>query len=344
MADSKENLTVLVVDIAARGIRLDRWLATVMRDADGLPVSRARIQRLLEAGDIKVDSILRPGKYLLQGGERIEVALGASAPSQLEPIAMDLAILFEDPYLIVIDKPAGIAMHPGAGDTGPTLVQGLLHYVQSKGSALSSASPLRPGIVHRLDKDTTGAVVIAKTDAVHAALAKQFHDKTNKRVYYALLDGVMNRVEVQHESYLFRDPRDRLRFASLPLAEYRARGMEIGRYARSLFKCERIYGHRLTLARVVLATGRTHQIRVHALDLGLPIVGDAVYNHPTQLPNSFAAAVRGEVLMARRQMLHAAELGFTHPITGQFLQFSAPYPNDFRKLLEMLEPYAQMPN
>lgn len=343
MADSQENLIVLHVESGAQGSRLDRWLASVLRDADGLLMSRARIQKMLEAGEISVDGILRPAKYPLQGGELVQVRLALAPPSHLVPVAMDLSILFEDQYLIVLDKPAGIAMHPGAGDSGPTLVQGVLHHVERHGSGLSTGAPLRPGIVHRLDKDTTGVVVVAKTDAVHAALAKQFHDKTNLRVYSALLDGVLNQAEIQHESYLYRDPRDRVRFASLPVAEYRSRGLQIGRYARSTFMAERIYGHRLTLARVVLATGRTHQIRVHALELGLPIVGDQVYNRPTQLPTSFAVEVREEVLSTRRQMLHAALLGFTHPIRAEVMQFSAPYPNDFKRLLDALEPYAQKP-
>lgn len=325
----------------AKGVRLDRWLASVLMGPDGLAVSRSRIQRLLEAGDVLVNGEQVPGKHRLNGGELVQVRFGPPPPSRLEPIAMPLRILFEDRYLMVVDKPAGIAMHPGAGDTGPTLVQGLLHHVVRAGAKLSDGGPLRPGIVHRLDKDTSGVVVVAKTDAAHAALARQFHDKTNHRVYVTLLDGVLPRGDIEIESYLFRDPNNRLKFASLPLADYENRQMTRGRYARSRFKRECIYGHRLTLARVILATGRTHQIRVHARELGLPIVGDPVYNRPTQLPASFAASARMAVASVSRQMLHAELLGFQHPVSGEDMQFNSPYPKDFLDLLAILEPYAQ---
>jgi 23S rRNA pseudouridine1911/1915/1917 synthase len=344
LAEPQENLSVLSVGAEARGERLDRWLATALRGPDGLPVSRSRVQRLIESGDVLVDGKAVPAKHLLAGGETVGVRFGPPPPSRLEPVAMPLSILYEDEHLIVLDKPAGVAMHPGAGDTGPTLVQGLLAHVAGGGAQLSSGAPLRPGIVHRLDKDTTGVVVVAKSDAAHASLAKQFHDKTNLRAYAALLDGSMGASEIVHESYLYRDPRDRLRFASMPVDEYRARGLTAGRYARSRFLREKIYGHRLTLARVVLSTGRTHQIRVHAADLRLPIVGDPVYNRPTQLPKSFDPAARAAALGATRQMLHAQLLGFMHPATGAQLQFTAPYPEDFRHLLELLDPYAQTPN
>ena len=341
MAESQENLIEIIVGPEARGVRLDRWLAGTLIDPDRMPVSRSRIQRLLAAGDIRVDGVCVPGKHLLAGGELVRVHFGAVATSLVEPVAMPLTILFEDHYLMVIDKPAGIAMHPGAGDTGPTLVQGLLHHVQSCGSTLSVGQAQRPGIVHRLDKDTSGVVVVAKTEAAHATLAKQFHDKTNLRVYACLLDGFMSHSELEYESYLYRDPRDRLKFASLAVADYEARGMTSGRYARTWLRRELVYGHRLTLARVVLATGRTHQIRVHAAALGLPIVGDPVYNRPSALPNSFSPEVRAAVKSLTRQMLHAEVLGFTHPASGETMRFHAPYPKDFLDLLDVLEPYAQ---
>jgi 23S rRNA pseudouridine1911/1915/1917 synthase len=235
---------------------------------------------------------------------------------------MDLKILFEDDHIIVIDKPAGLAVHPGAGDTGPTLVQGLLYHVGPSGLGHPQSgyedplASLRPGIVHRLDKDTSGVMVCAKSDRAHADLAKQFQDKkTLRREYGALLDGRLSQDDMVFESWLKRDPVTRVTFASskspLPGA----------RYAKSHFRVEEVFLGRLSLVKVRLFTGRTHQIRVHAKDLGAPIIGDLVYHRPTVLPAQWPSSVRQAVTAISRQLLHARLLSFRHPLTQGEMAF-----------------------
>jgi RluA family pseudouridine synthase len=231
----------------------------------------------------------------------------------------------------------------------PTLVEGLLarYGALPAASGATSAAAARPGIVHRLDKDTTGVLVCALTAQAHAALARQFHDKVDvRREYVALLDGVPPRATITHESYLMRDPKNRLRFASVPKALHEAQAGTRGpkrRYAKSVFTVRDVYGHRLALASVRLYTGRTHQIRVHARDLGCPVVGDLVYGRAPSLPTTFSAAARAVVAAVERQLLHARLLGVKHPITGQELQFTAEYPDDFARVLATLKPFATGP-
>lgn len=349
MADESQELIELVVGAEGAGRRLDAFVAGCLAR-----LSRAKVQRLVERGDVTLNGEPARSKDALRVGDRIVVALSPVEPSRLAPVEMPLAILYEDEHLIVVDKPSGISVHPGAGTSQATLVQALIAHV-GKMPAAATRDPmaaLRPGVVHRLDKDTTGAMVLAKTDLALAHLAKQFHDKTDiMREYVALLDGVMPRDEIIHESYLFRDPRSRLRFASMTVAEMEQLIEDHGgrkptryRLARSAFKRATVFGGRLTLARVRLFTGRTHQIRVHAKDLGLPVVGDLVYHRPTELPQTFPEAVRLQVASTRRQMLHARLLGFRHPTTGETMRFEAPYPADFAVLLQALRPFAESPD
>lgn len=313
-------------------------------------VSRSKVKSWLEAGVVALNGRPAKPRDQIKAGDVVAYRRPRPVPSPLAPVALPLDILFEDEHLVVVNKPAGLSVHPGAGTQEATLVQALLHHAGklSRAAEARGEDPdawLRPGIVHRLDKDTSGVIVVAKTDEAHAHLAQQFHDKTNLREYVALLDGLMQQDEILHESYLYRDPSSRLKFASLSreghaeiVAKYAAEPGQLKRYrhAKSLFRKERTFGERLTLARVRLYTGRTHQIRVHALDLRLPIVGDLVYHRQTLLPQSFPPEVRQLVAAASRQMLHAAVLGFMHPATGQKLRFDAPYPVDLNALITAL--------
>jgi 23S rRNA pseudouridine1911/1915/1917 synthase len=312
---------------------------------------------MIAAGAVTQNGVTARAKDPVAAGDVLVVTAAgteslARLAGSLKPVAMALVILYEDEHLIVLDKPAGLTVHPGAGTTAPTLVEGLLHHCGTLGSP-PAGSPLavaRPGIVHRLDKDTSGVIVCAKTDQAHAGLARQFHDKTNRREYVALLDGVLKPARREHVSYLHRDPGVRVRFASTGVEAYEALRRERSeaalrgyRRAQSLFQTEAVYGGRLTLARVVLKTGRTHQIRVHAKDLGAPVWGDAVYGKTSQLPAAFDATLRARLAAVSRQLLHAALLGFTHPVSGRSLVFEASYPPDFEAVLAALAPYRQTP-
>lgn len=345
----REETVVDKADLIPFGgkIRLDRFLATVFPDW-----SRSRIQDLISAGGVAVNGKAAKASLSLSGGEIVSVdhdGLPSRAPV-LEPRPLDvpLDILFEDDSLIVVNKPAGVTVHPGAGTREETtLVHALLHHCGSlpvtsndddlefEGTTDQPSSPdmavaMRPGIVHRLDRDTSGAMVVAKTATAHRALALQFHDKTNFRQYLALVTGVMPVEHVVRESWLGRDPAHRTRFRS-----YDEDGP--GRkYAKTVFRRESAFGCGVTLVSARLYTGRTHQIRVHSRDLFMPVTGDASYGDDSRLPREISE-------LATRQMLHAWKLGFRHPVTAAELQFEAPLPADFTNLLTRLSGAAKSP-
>lgn len=340
-----KELVVAPLDAEGR-TRLDVWLAKQLED-----VSRAKVQEMIDLGHVKVNRVkAQSSKAPVKEGDVVAYALLPRAKTQLEPQVMPLEILFEDEQIIVVNKPAGIAVHPGAGETGITLVHGLLAHAKHLGRSLKSEEDEdsqgleRPGIVHRLDKDTTGVLAVAKTDSAHAHLAKQFHDKTNFRQYVALLQGVMPEGEWIRESWLHRDPRDRTRFTSTDMATYNrlrdqeGRDLPGYRYARTLFKREAEYGP-LTLASIRLYTGRTHQIRVHARDMDAPIWGDQSYGRAPQWGGGspFSEQLTTMLEAVKRQLLHAWILGFEHPVSGKWLQFDAPLPADFSQIVDGLK-------
>jgi 23S rRNA pseudouridine1911/1915/1917 synthase len=323
---------VLETDDARLRSRLDLWLAARLEN-----VSRAKVQRMIANINVTVNGRAARNKDPLSVGDKIEVSPEIPPESPMTPVQMPLVILFEDDHIIVIDKPAGLSVHPGAGSTGPTLVQGLLYHVGPHGLGHPQSAyedplaTLRPGIVHRLDKDTSGIMVCAKSDRAHAHLARQFHDKTTlRREYGALLDGMLKAPEVVRESWLARDPSTRVTFMSLPSEKPGAR------FAKSLFRVEEVFEQRLTLVGVRLFTGRTHQIRVHAKDLGAPVIGDLVYHRPTVLPQTFSSEARALVGGICRQLLHARHLTFMHPVTERQMSFDSPYPFDFTSVLNTI--------
>lgn len=318
--------------------RLDRWLTETIPD-----LSRAKIQKLITRGKILVNGQTVKANRQLRSGEQIHIEVEAEAPSLLlKPHPMKLDILFEDDELLVLNKAAGISVHPGAGEREPTLVEGVLHWLGRKSEELENS--IRPGIVHRLDKDTTGLMVYAKNERTQSDLSKQFASKKLPREYLALLDGFLAHSQIEHETYLFRDPQHRKRFASIREDAYIKRfghPVKAGtgyRLANTLFLRQESYQSRITLASIFLRTGRTHQIRVHSKDLQCPVLGDPLYNSNHEFPKSIPLTLRKKMASLKRQMLHARTLAFIHPRSGEEMRFEAPVPTDFQELLELLRP------
>jgi 23S rRNA pseudouridine1911/1915/1917 synthase len=334
----------LVVPTEAAGQRLDQFLTSQL---DG--VSRSRVQLLLEQGDVLVDGARQKASSKLRGGESITIT-GEPRPVPLKAIAEDipLQVVFEDADLAVIDKPAGMMVHAGSGQNEDarnrgTLVNALLHRFKALSSGSGSGSgDLRPGIVHRLDKDTSGLIIVAKNDRTHAALAEMFSSRQVKKTYIALVHGSVERAKGTITAAIGRDPMRRTRMTT--------RVQEDGRSAVSHYEVVRRLTTRFgkfTLVRVGIETGRTHQIRVHMASIGHPVVGDSLYGASGQLTDQAAmqaaqskAARRKadpERLRLGRNFLHAAELEFTHPKTGKPLVLASPLPEALNAVLEQLE-------
>lgn len=327
------------VKAADAGLRLDHMLLRYLPEK-----SRSGIKKLILSGHVRVNQAEgRPSRTTL-AGDLIQVTFPLpeekkTSSGQLSELPLE--ILYEDDYLIVLNKAAGVLVHPGAGQKGPSLVDSLLSHC-SRLSAGTDPGGQRPGIVHRLDQGTSGALVCAKNDAVHEHLAGQFRDKTNRREYTALLNGVPPFRKKFVESYLFRDPENRRKYASASAKSIQEGGL-VGqrgyRLARSCFIMTANYGHRLSQVSVRLETGRTHQIRVHAASLGCPVLGDPLYGCRNELPSHFDSGLKQSIAALNRQMLHAEILGFLHPVFQKYMEFIAPFPDDFLAVRSELEAY-----
>ena len=331
----------VVVPPEGEGIRVDRWLCETLADP---MYTRSHIQKLMGEQVVHVNGVPCKPNQKLKAQDEVFVCLEAVLPSLLVPVPMDLEILYEDESLLVLNKPAGISVHPGAGTPMPSLAAGVLAHINAQEAR--QMDPNRPGVVRRLDKDTTGVMVFAKTLLAHQGLSKQFHDKTNERTYVALLEGLLPTSATTCESYLHRDPHHRLKFASTSqedLDQKYRNGIypQAYRWAKSLFTPLQYFAHSFTYAQIRLYTGRTHQIRVHAQSLGHPVVGDPLYQRKRMYPTTFPHDVREAVSGTSRQMLHAASLAFTHPVTQDKMSFEAPVPADFQRLLSQLAPFAR---
>ena len=312
-----DNETVsLEVSETDAGARLDAYLA---ENIDGW--SRARLQRLIEAGDVLVNSKLAKPSHRLSANDEIEVELAPPPESNFTPEDIPLEIVFEDDHIIVINKPAGLVVHPAAGINSGTLANALAYHFQQ----LANAGSIRPGIVHRLDKDTSGLIVAAKTESAHESLGDQFRAREVFKSYVALVYGVIKQESGRIDQPIARDPRNRTRMAIVPG----------GRGALSLYKIRRSYDT-LTLLDVELKTGRTHQIRVHLAWLKHPVVADELYGGGRD--NSVKdVQLRARIRKLKRQFLHAEQLGFRHPQTGEPLKFVAPLPAELTQFLELME-------
>jgi 23S rRNA pseudouridine1911/1915/1917 synthase len=287
--------------------RLDVFLRKKLPD-----LSRAAIQRLLAGGHIRVDGrIVKPAHHPL-AGETVTVQWPELRPAGAQAEEMPLEILFEDEALLVVNKAAGLVVHPAAGHREHTLVNALLHHCGAQLSGIGGAA--RPGIVHRLDKDTSGCLVVAKTDAAHLSLSEQFSKRQVEKIYQAVACGRVPRESGSIEAAIARHPTQRKKMTVAARA---------GRQARSTYRVlERWPG--ATLVEVALHTGRTHQIRVHLAHLGHPVAGDLVYGRRA---NAVLREASG--YSAPRQLLHACRLALRHPLTGAQLVARAPLPEDF---------------
>lgn len=296
------------------GVRLDSYLASQIEQW-----SRARLQKLIESEDVLVNGKPAKPSYKVREHDEVEVELIAPSVDTFAPENIPLEIVYEDETLVVVNKPAGLVVHPAAGTPSGTLANALAYHFQTL-----PASGVRPGIVHRLDRDTSGLMVVAKTEAALEDLSDQFRDRTVFKSYVALVHGRVAAGSGRIEQPLARDPSNRTRMAVV-------RG---GRNALTLFRVRRSF-ERFTLLDVELKTGRTHQIRVHLAWMKHPVVGDETYGGGRD--NTIRdPQLRARVRNLKRQFLHAEKLGFTHPATKEFVKFELALPSELAELLEVL--------
>jgi 23S rRNA pseudouridine1911/1915/1917 synthase len=287
----------------AAGERLDVFIARRLPS-----LTRSRVQRLIASGDVLLEGARARAGQRLEAGQRVSVRVPAATDGDVTPEAIPLDVIYEDADILAVNKPAGMTMHPAPGHARGTLVNAVLAHARDLSGV---GGVLRPGIVHRLDRDTSGVVLVAKDDAAHHALARQLKDRTVEKVYLALVEGTPRPAEGAIDAPVARDPRNRQRMAVV----------EGGRAALTAYRVvERLRGASLVEARP--QTGRTHQIRVHFAAIGHPIVGDRLYGKPSPIVG--------------RQFLHAARITFAHPRTGERITLEAPLPGDLRRALDAL--------
>jgi 23S rRNA pseudouridine1911/1915/1917 synthase len=326
--NSGANREDLLVSEAGRGARLDRWLA-----AQFPQFSRARLQEWIEAGLVLVNGDAAKASQRLRGGEKIVVEPRPRPPLRAEAESIPLDVPYEDGDLLIVNKPAGMSVHAGAGNSRGTLVNALLGRGQSLSrGGTQEQDPLRPGIVHRLDKNTSGLIVIAKNDEAHAKLADAFRTRTVEKTYLALAEGRFKEPSGTIDLRIGRDPAHRTRMKAFLVRPRPGRQISVGRAREALTAWHELAEYTAaTLIEVQLHTGRTHQIRVHFSAVKHPLVGDTLYGAAPQL---FVGKAGLPAL--GRQFLHAAILGFPHPRTGHWIEARASLPQDLRQFLEIL--------
>ena len=305
--------------------RIDRLLA-----AQFPQLSRSFIQKLIHQDLVLVNGKPVKASYRPEAGDKIEIYIPPQQNTEVTPESIPLNIVYEDEHLLVVDKPAGMVVHPGAGVWQGTLVNALLAYC---GKLSGVGGRLRPGIVHRLDKNTSGLLVVARNDITHHALQRQFAEKSVKREYRALVWGKLTPEEGILETFVNRSKSDRKKFVVAPS----------GKPAITHYRVEEYFSF-LTLVRIRLETGRTHQIRVHFNYLHHPIFGDPEYSVRNKQINRLSSLSQKKnavywLKIMPRQALHAFSLGFLHPMRNEWLEFESPLPNDFKNLMSAIRKY-----
>jgi len=317
------------VGVPSEGTRLDLFLTSACSD-----LSRSRIQKLIEDGAVRLSGAPAKRSHVVRAGENVEVDVPEPRPTSIGAEAIPLSVLYEYEHILAIDKPARLVVHPSPGHDSGTLVNALLHHVRDLSGI---GGELRPGIVHRLDRDTTGVLLVAKTDQAHASLSRQMKKRHLRKEYLALVAG-FPRVRKGEVAYpIGRDPRDRKKMKAFRNSEETSAAT---REARTLYEIEREWPEmRVALLRCRLVTGRTHQIRVHLAAVGLPIVGDPVYGRARfdRVPD---AATKRALAEFPRQALHAERLGLRHPATNEEMEIVAPIPTDLGGLITRLDEVA----
>lgn len=298
---------ILIVEEQDQGVRLDKYLSTAMDDC-----SRSRAQQLIDQEAVRIDDLPVKNSYKVKAGDEIEVTLPDEEALEAQPQEMALDVVYEDHDVIVINKPKGLVVHPGPGNPDHTLVNGLLWHCHDL-SGINGV--LRPGIVHRIDKDTSGLLMVAKNDQAHNSLSQQLQEHSITRRYQAIVYHNIKEDEGTIDAPIGRDPKNRLRNAI---------NYEHGKPAVTHYKVMERFG-KFTWIEAQLETGRTHQIRVHMASIKHPLLGDSLYGPASNREG------------AARQMLHAGILGFEHPATGEYMEFQSPLPEDFEKVLNRLQ-------
>ena len=316
MNSEPESSLTFTVAADAVGTRLDAFLASQIEGW-----SRARLQRLIDDGDVLVNGRQVKTSHKLRANDQIEAELTALPTTSFVPEKIPIDVVYEDDCLIVVNKPAGMVVHPAAGAASGTLANALAFHFEQLSAA---AGAVRPGIVHRLDKDTSGLMVVAKTESAHEDLADQFRAREVFKSYIALAHGQLERDRGEIDQPIARDPRHRTRMAVA----------RAGRPALSLYRARERF-ERFTLIDVELKTGRTHQIRVHLAWLKHPVVGDEVYGSGRDKTIA-DPKIRGQVAKLGRQFLHAEKLGFTHPKSREKMQFTSALPAELQELLDAI--------
>jgi len=324
--DDKDLIVTLAVAEGAGGVRLDRFLVGTGRFS-----SRGEVHRLIREGKVTVAG--RPAKpaYKLKPSQPVVVRVPPAKEAAVQAEPLPLHILYEDEDLIVVDKPAGMVVHPASGNESGTLVNALLYHC---GRLSQMGGPRRPGIVHRLDKDTSGVLVAAKSDRAYIGLARQFQRHSVLREYVGLVAGTVSAPSGSVEKPIGRHPVERKKMSTRSTR---------GKHALTRWAVERRFS-RFTLLRFSLETGRTHQIRVHMAEIGHPIVGDHTYGRHWASRAAGGGRAGDEISLIRsvldRPFLHAERLGFSHPAKGVTMVFSAPLPEELKKVLNLIEPTA----
>jgi 23S rRNA pseudouridine1911/1915/1917 synthase len=322
-----------IVSLEAEGQRIDKYLGSLPEI-----LTRSRAVVLIESGLVWLNEKPNPKpSHILKINDQVTFEVPQETDeSELQPLDIDLDIYYEDEFLIVLNKPAGLVVHPAAGHAQDTLVNALVHHTDDLSMKFGEN---RPGIVHRLDKDTSGLMVIAKQDAIHEALTLQFRNRTIHRYYQAIVIGSLPKKTGRVQSYLARHPSDRKRYASVVGKDHKiireqSDFVSIGKWAVTDFEVLSQNQIGLSFVQLKLHTGRTHQIRIHLAEMGHPIVADTLYGQ--RKFSSLRGELKDTISLFPRLALHAVQLGFEHPKSKENLKFMAPWPQDLGPILEKL--------